>query len=274
MPTPRQVRPGWEFPYTVEGGNVQKGVACVAGSKNTALKIASAVGQGRFRGISIDAGVVPNGTADPNLPDSVDAQKQGIAQAMVPANTSGKDGDQAICDQNGFFVVRRPFSFSAFVWGQFDGDFAAGAKSQWAAIELLPHYIELVRNVVASGFGGGVIGVTLGKFFDPHAAALAAAPLPVYRVKYTGEVLRNLGVTLRIAPGGNDSVTGSFQKSSDGGVTWTDIAGPSAQAVGPVKIADDQINVTPPLADGDLIAIKIASTAGLAADPVVTFDAT
>jgi hypothetical protein len=279
MSAPRSISGIWDFGYRAASAGIRKGVFLIIGADNTKAVKATAARQGRWRGVAMDEGALPDGTANygqdaQHLAEPINAQKAGIATVLCPANQQVNEGDQAVSDANGMVVPRAPFSLSAFIAGQFDETKLIGPQPAYSAVELFPHYVEVVRSVTASGLGGGAIGITAGKFFDPHAAALSATPVPVYRVKYTGEVLRNLGLTLKTAPGGADSVTLTYQKSSDGGTTWTDIAGPSAQATAAAKLADDQTNVSPALTKGDLIALKIASTAVTAADPVATFDAT
>jgi hypothetical protein len=101
--------------------------------------------------------------------------------------------------------------------------------------------------------------------------APGAAQCPLYRARFTGETLRNLALTLRTAPAGADTVVATFQRSQDGGSTWTDITGagtPSAQVAGAAIAGADLVNSFM-LTAGDLVAVKLVSSNAAAAQPTV-----
>lgn len=273
MATPRQVRPGWDYGYIVQGSGIQKGVALVIGATNLKAKIASSIGEGRFRGVALTAGRVPNGEGDPAIPDMVTAQKQGIAQAMVPSASSATEGDQAICDADGFFIKRTPFTFSAFLWGQFDETFTAGASDEWRGVELLPQYVETVRNIFASNPTASAIGAAT-RYMAGINAALSASEIAIAQVQHTGQVLRNLKVQLATAPGGADTVVVTFIVSSDGGATWGALASaPTCTITGAALTAKDYTTAKT-LTEGQLLGVKLVSSAGTAAGASVSFDLT
>ena len=269
MATPRQIRPGWELGYKVQGSNVKKGVGLIAGASNQFAKIADAVGAAAWRGICATVGVEPNTAGDATLPDLLLAQKQGIAHALVPSGTSASEGDQAWTNALGKFIKRVPYSFSGFVAGQFDESFTAGSSDEWRGIELIPQVIEVCRPVL-SGCTGTITADT--KYMGDRSQAKAAAQVPRYAVRFTGEKIRNLWVSLITAPGGVDTVVVTVQKSSDDGATWSDTA-LTCTVTGAAKSNSDLTHVVS-LTAGDLLAVKAVSSAGTAADCTVVFDAT
>jgi hypothetical protein len=271
----RNIRgPFAEKGYVAVGPGLQRGVLLVVvpgATDNTKAQIASAVGQGRYRGIQIDEGYLPGGVADPTIPDLITAQKQGIAMALVPAGSSGNEGDQAWCNAQGQFISRVPSSFSGFILGQFDQTFQAGANPQYEGIEMFPQHIETVRSVTQCN--SGAIGQGT-KFVQPGFVAPGAAQVPLYRARYTGETLRNLALTLKVAPAGADSVTAFFVRSQDGGNTWTALnaAGNPQVVVTGTAIAGANLTDTFVLTAGDLVGVALVSTNVTAAQPTVTFD--
>jgi hypothetical protein len=274
MANARQVRGGLpEYGYRAEGAGLRKGVVLVVGASNIKAKIAAAIGAGKIRGIQIDEGTLPDGVADPNLPDLVTAQKTGIAQALVPAASVAAEGDQAWSDATGKVIKRAPFSFSGLVLGQFDEGFTAGANPEYRGVELFPHYVEVIRAITAASMDTFAAAT---RYIGAPGVALNAAQIPIYRARFAGEVIRNLAVSLVTAPGGADTVVFTVMKSSDNGATWTDTA-LTATISGASKVPADPAAVlalSATLAAGDLLAVKAVSSAITAAKPTVTFDVT
>lgn len=270
MPNARQIRGGLpEYGYKAQGTGLRMGVMLVIGASNVFAKIANAIGLGKWRGIQIDEGMLPDGAADATIPDSVTAQKTGIARALVPASSSATEGDQAWSDAAGKIIKRTPFSFSGFLVGQFDESFTAGSSAEYRGVELIPHYIEVCR-VILAGCAGAITGAT--KYLGDVSQAKAAAQVPRYVVRFTGEKIRNLRCNLGTAPGGSDTVAFTVQKSSDNGGTWSDTT-LTCTITGTEKSAVD-LTHEPSLTAGDLLAVKAVSSAGTAADATACFDAT
>jgi len=270
----RQIRGGLpEYGYQAEGAGLRKGVVLVCTTSNTKAKIAAALGAGKIKGILLDEGTLPDGALDPTVPDMANAQKTGIAQALVPAASTAAEGDQAIADATGKVIKRAPFSFSAECLGHFDEGFTAGANPEYRGVELYRHYIETIRSITL--LSTGAIGAAT-RFMILGQAAVNANQFPVYRCRFTGETLRNLALSLKTAPGGADTVIVTFQRSQDGGTTWTDItgAGTPIVTVAAAAIAGDDLVNSFAMTKGDLIAVKLVSSAGTAAQPCVTFDVT
>src|SRR5207244_7694446 len=115
-----------------------------------------------------------DGTADPSLPDLINAQKLGLVPALVPGNAAINRGDQAVTDPNGMFVARRPFSFSRFIWGLFATSRLTGPLPELCEMEQMPHYVEVVRSVTANG--GGPIGPDT-RFLGAARVFLSATPI-------------------------------------------------------------------------------------------------
>ena len=264
----------FDWGYKAASSGIRKGIALVIGADPTKAVKATAARQGKYRGIAMDAGTAPDGTANYGAAattpaEPINAQKLGLASALVPAAQQVTAGDQAVTDANGMFVPRTPFSVSAFVFGQFDETKLIGSVAAFAALELLPHYIETVRPILA-GCAGAITGAT--KYLGDVSQAKAAAQVPRYVCRFTGETIRNLAASLITAPGGADTVVFTVQKSSDNGATWTDTALTcTISAAG--KAASD-LTHSASLTAGDLLAVKAVSSAGTAADATVTFDVT
>lgn len=115
---------------------------------------------------------------------------------------------------------------------------------------------------------------TLGaatKYLDVlDSAKTVAAAQKVLGVINRAGYIRNAIFNLKVAPGGTDTVVFTVQKSSDRGGTWSDttitatIAGASVSnaAAGPSAV----------LASGDMLAVKMVSSAGTAAGPTAAFE--
>lgn len=275
MANARQIRGGLpEYGYKAQGTGLRMGVMLIIGASNIFAKIGNAIGVGKWRGISLSEGQLPDGAADASIPDSVTAQKTGIARALVPASSSASEGDQAWSDANGKIVKRTPFSFSGFVIGQFDESFTAGSNAEYRGVELIPHYIEVVRSFFFANPVASAIGAATKYLAGYAGAALLNAPIGLCQVAFTGQKLRNLKAQVATAPGGSDTVIVTFVVSTDGGTTWGALASaPTCTITGSATEAHD-LTTELSLTAGQLIAPKIVSSAGTAAGLSLSFDLT
>src|SRR5579871_1490495 len=261
MPT-RTVRgPLPEYGYTAASAGMRRGVVLVQGSTNRLAVLAASVGQGKYRGIQIDEGTLPDGSAnygqDAQHPaEQVNAQKEGIAWGLAAASTSPSQGDQAWSNASGLLVSRVPFSFSGFILGQFDESRAVGANPELVGVELLPQYLEICRNV--GGFAAAAPAAGATKYGALGTVAVQNAQSPLYIAGYAGEAVRNLKVSVGTAPGANESLAFTVQKSSDNGATWTDTA-LTCTVSGTAKAAVDLSHAVT-LAAGDLLALKMVAS--------------
>lgn len=261
-----------EYGFTAAAAGCRRGIALVIGSTNITTVPATAIGQGKYRGVQIDEGALPDGSAnygqDATHPaEQVNCQKNGIAWGLAAASTSPVMGDQAVSNASGYFIARVPYSFSAFVYGQFDEGRTVGSNPELVGIEMIPQYIEIVRPIIC-GAVGAITAAT--KYGNAVGQAKAAAQVPLYMVRFTGEKICSLAVNLATAPAGADTVITTVQKSSDNGGSWSDTA-LTCTITGTAKAAYD-LTHSATLAKGDLLAVKLVSSAGTAADCTVSFD--
>lgn len=267
----------WDYGYRAAGAGIRKGIALVVGADNTKAVKASAARAGKFRGVAMDEGAMPDGSAnygqDAEHPaEPVNAQKAGIAAGLVPATQVIVQGDQVVCDANAMFVPRTPYSVSAFIWGQFDESKTIGARAAFAGIELFPHYVEVVRPVtVSQPLKTTVLGAAT-VYGSGLGLAFSAAPVQLYRARFAGEVVRNLSLSLGIAPGGADTVAAAIMTSTDNGNNWTARAVTCTVSAAAFS-ATDLVN-TYTLAAGEIVGIRFISSAGTAAGACASFDVT
>lgn len=123
-------------------------------------------------------------------------------------------------------------------------------------------------GMLCSALSTGTIGAAT-KYMSRGAAAVAASAVVIGTVTRAG-VLRRLYANLLTAPGGSDTVAFTIQKSSDNGGTWSDTT-LTCTITGSAKGNSDTTH-TPSVAAGDLLAVKMVSSAGTAADPSVGFE--
>lgn len=204
--------------------------------------------------------------------ESITVKRQGLGRLKLALNIALSRGDQLIADATTLGTVkpRTPYSHSAKVVG-----WAEEAQASTAAVKMFEAYvqpqdIELTRNVHA--VASGAIGAAT-RYIAPGFVGVSAAEVPVFTAQHTGQVIRNLKAQLKTAPGGADTVVFSLVKSSDGGTTWVAIAGITCTISAAGLTAKDYVN-TATLTEGDMVAIKMVSSAGTAAQPDVTFDVT
>lgn len=123
-------------------------------------------------------------------------------------------------------------------------------------------------GMLCSALSTGTIGAAT-KYMNRGAAAVAASAVVIGTVTRAG-VLRRLYANLLTAPGGSDTVAFTIQKSSDNGGTWSDTT-LTCTITGSAKGNSDTTHA-PSVAAGDLLAVKMVSSAGTAADPSVGFE--
>jgi len=123
-------------------------------------------------------------------------------------------------------------------------------------------------GMLAGALSTGTIGAAT-KYMIRGSAAVAASAACIATVTRTG-VLRRLYANLLTAPGGTDTVAFTIQKSSDNGATWSDTT-LTCTITGTAKGNSDTTH-TPAVTAGDLLAVKMVSSAGTAADPSVGFE--
>jgi len=123
-------------------------------------------------------------------------------------------------------------------------------------------------GMLCSALSTGAIGAAT-KYMSRGAAAVAASAVVIGTVTRAG-VLRRLYANLLTAPGGSDTVAFTIQKSSDNGGTWSDTT-LTCTITGSAKGNSDTTHA-PSVAAGDLLAVKMVSSAGTAADPSVGFE--
>ena len=158
--------------------------------------------------------------------------------------------------------------------GQFDESATIGSSDAFVAVELLPQYVETVRQItVSQPLKTTVLGAAT-VFGATTGTAFGTAAIQLYRARFTGEKIRNLSVSLGVAPAGADTVIVTIQTSTDNGNTWaTPAAAPTATVAGAAFSATDLVNAYT-LTAGEIVAFKAVSTAGTAAGAVITADIT
>jgi hypothetical protein len=203
--------------------------------------------------------------------EAVAMKRHGLARIKLAISTVMTRGAQLIADATTLGTVkpRTPYSFSAKVIG-----WAEEALSSSAAVQMLeafvhPIDVEVVRPVTA-GSSSTLTAAT--KYLAPGYVAVASAAVPLYVARFTGETIRNLGASLATAPAGTDTAIFTVQKSSDNGATWADTA-LTCTITGTAKAAAD-LTHSAVLAAGDLLALKVVSSATTAAIPFASFDIT
>ncbi len=123
-------------------------------------------------------------------------------------------------------------------------------------------------GMLAGALSTGTIGAAT-RYMSRGAAAVASSAVCVATVTRAG-VLRRLYANLLTAPGGADTVAFTIQKSSDNGATWSDTT-LTCTITGAAKGNSDTTHA-PAVAAGDLLAVKMVSSAATAADPSVGFE--
>lgn len=218
--------------------------------------------------------VQPRGTiggSGANAGEAIALKVQGLGRIKVAANQAISRFSQLIADATSLGAVkaRTAYSFSATVIGFAQEALSSSSSVQMGEAYISPQVVEIVRSINA-GCAGAITAAT--KYLATPGQAKASAQVALYAVRFTGEVIRNLSVNLATAPGGSDTVVTTVQKSSDNGATWTDTA-LTCTITGTAKAATDLTDAVT-LTAGDLLAVKVVSSAGTAADCIATFDVT
>lgn len=232
-----------------------------------AAQLQSAAGVNRTAGVMGGDGTTAG--------EEISVQKLGYAKLLVSPNVATSLGGHVIADgpsNLGNVRQRVPYSSSAMLLGHFEEARQVGPAPELVEGEVRPSWLELVRAVTAGEPGGAPLGNNVTRHLGPPGSALSQAPVALYRARFDGEAVRNLGATLGAAPSANETVTVTVVKSSDAGATWTDLA-VSCQFAGPQTAVDDLLRWVV-LARGDLLALKVVSYSTSAAGLVATFDVT
>lgn len=204
--------------------------------------------------------------------EAIAAQRHGLGRVKLALSTVMTRGAQLIADATTLGTVkpRTPYSFSAKVIG-----WAEEALSSVAAVQMLEAYIQPIDVEIVRQVTCGVLaapGAATKHGTAPGVATGAAAEIPVYIARFTGEVVRNLRVNAVTAPGGSDTVAVTINKSSDNGGTWATTT-VTCTITGTAKFAAD-LTHSLALTAGDLLEVAFVSSAGTAAGLTATFDVT
>lgn len=261
--------------YYDASGGFQEGQVAVFGSAafQVALPSWQAAQLQPAAGINRTAGVMGGGGTTQG--EEISIQKLGYAKLLVSPHVATQLGGQVIADgapNLGNVRQRVPFSSSAMVLGHFEEARQVGNAPELVEGEVRPSWLELVRAVTGGEPGSTPLGNNVTRYLGPPGSALSQSPVPLYRARFDGEVVRSLGATLQALPSQNETVTVTVVKSSDGGTTWTDLA-VSCQFAGPQAAVDDLIRWVV-LARGDLLALKVVSYSATAAGLIASFDVT
>lgn len=148
-----------------------------------------------------------------------------------------------------------------------NGQKITGLAAGTAAGDALRYEQGGMLAIGGSGLGADTIGAATE--YAPRSGNVASAQVPLGVATRAG-IIRNLRASLSVAPGGADTVVFTVQKSSDQGATWTDTT-VTCTITGAAKSAADTTHA-PAVAAGDLLAVKMVSSAGTAAGPVAGFE--
>jgi hypothetical protein len=221
-------------------------------------------------GIADSAGFV--GGAGSVSGEALSLARQGLWRALLSANQTVTRGGEAMADAGtlGNVIQRTAFSFSAWVLGTFEEGYGPSTTADLVEMYAQPYLKEVVRQVTA---GATTALGAATKFATAPGQAGAAAQIPLYVARFTGETVRNLQVCIATAPGGTDTVIFTIQKSSDNGATWTDTTITCTPVAGTGKTGSD-LTHSVMLTAGDMLALKMVSSGATAAAISATFDVT
>lgn len=243
-----------------------------ADAENHDVKLPSLAASEAYQGLAKEGGGPTAGSGVPTSenPDAVDIQTQGQGIALLAANKSVLIGDPIeASNTSGHAQARTRWGTSGPVLGFSRQRKTAGASPTRFEVNLVPHYVEIVQPITGGSEGSAIGAAT--KYLAAPGVAVAAAQIPLF-VARKACVLRDLAASLKTAPGGADTAIFTVQKSSDNGATWSDTA-LTCTISAAAKAASDLTNAVN-LAVGDLVAIKVVSSAGTAAGPTATVSAT
>ena len=252
-----------------EGAAVRLDKATV-GRENHDIKLPLGSGADEFlAGVNKEGGGPLTSTTE--NPDPINIQSLGLAKCWLLRNNAAKPGETVDANSAGYVKPRTRWGASGPALGFFYQDRASASEEIPVEVQLMPHMVEIVMPITG-GSDGNTIGAAT-KYLAAPGVGHAASQVPLFACRHA-MTLRYLGASLLTAPGGGDTVIFTVQKSSDNGATWTDTtltctisaAAKSAQDLDPTHAVS--------LAAGDLVAIKVVSSAGTAAGPLATVSAT
>lgn len=215
-----------------------------------------------FLGIVLPRGVI--GGSGASAGEDLGVKMQGFGRVKLGANRAMTRGAQLINDAStlGAVMARTAYSFSANVIGYAQEALSSSASAQMLEALVQPHAVEIVRPVFSVATDATVGAAT--KYMAGVGVALSGSSVPLGVVRFTGEVVRNLWVSTGTAAGNTETLVATVIKSSDNGGTWTDTAVTctvTGNAGGTAKSASDLSN-SASLAAGDLVGLKLVSSAG------------
>lgn len=261
--------------YYDASGGFQEGHVAVFG--NAAYQVTLPTWQAAFlqpaAGVNRTAGFM--GGSGTTQGEEISVQKLGYAKFLASPNLNTSLGGQVIADgppNLGMVRERVPYSHSAHVLGHFEEAHQVGAAPELVEGEVRPTWLEVVRSITAVAPAGAAIGNNVTRYLGTPGSALSQTPVPLYRARFGGEAIRNLGATLDLAPAQGEIITVTIVRSSDGGATWND-SDVSCRFIGPARVADDLVRWDV-LQRGDLLALKVVSFSAAAAGLVASFDVT
>jgi len=205
--------------------------------------------------------------------EEISCQRLGYAKLLVSPNITTTLGGQVIADGGanaGNVRQRVPYSSSALILGQFEEEHSTGSMAALVEGEVRPTWLEIVRQV--TGSQAGAIGNNVTRWLGAPGVAVSQTAIPLYRSRFGGETIRNLGSSVAVKPSGGETVQVTIARSVDGGATWGDtpvtctITGPDGSAADLARMLT--------LNAGDLLALKVVSFSTPAAGLTATFDVT
>lgn len=221
-------------------------------------------------GINDSAGFV-GGSGTP-IGEALALTRQGLCRMRLTNGITTTRGAELMADAGvlGNVKLRTPYSFSAYVLGTAEEAYASSSTDDPIEAYMQPALKEVVRQVTCGVLAAPGAATKHGT--APGVATGAAAEIPLYVARFTGEVVRNLRVNAVTAPGGSDTVAVTINKSSDNGATWATTT-VTCTLTGAAKTASD-LTHSLSLAAGDLLEVAFVSSAGTAAGLTATFDVT
>lgn len=256
-------------PYLAQSAIAEGHIVAHGAAEGEAILPATSAGDMKLAGVNIAGGQA--GATMVAGTDMFAAQWHGRAKVKLKAGQTANRGDHAVpADTTGAIKSRTLYSFSQNVVGTLPQTKTAGAADDFIECDLAPRLVEIVRPVV----GGATTALGAAtKYATAPGQAGAAAQIPLYIARFTGETVRNLSVNIATAPGGADTVIFTIQKSSDNGGTWTDTTITCTPVAGTGKAASD-LTHSVSLTAGDMLAVKMVSSNTTAAAITVAFDVT
>lgn len=140
-----------------------------------------------------------------------------------------------------------------------------GSVEKYKAVVPVDAYTSIRAG---SGLTADVIGAATKYLDNPGKATVAASYVIIGLATFSGTA-KNLVATLNVAPGLGENVSFTLYKSSDQGSTWTATT-LTITIADSAKINIDSTN-TPAISLGEMLAIQVVSSAGVAAGPMATF---